>query len=169
MVSRPSAIADTIVLSTHHAATTISLLTSVESGEARDGGLCRADGARAAAKAEDRQQEGLHGAAHRILEARRQSELQPELSEGQDCVRTPQGTGRREGLYANSDGAVPHSRAQAAEACEMSFGMPRVHFAGALSTDIRVLMPLPNSGEVNPFTPDAYRDESGLHVSHIEP
>ena len=46
-----------------------------------------------------------------------------------------------------------------------SFGMPRVHFAGALSTDIRVLAPLPNSGEVNPFAPDAYRDMSGLHVN----
>ena len=47
-----------------------------------------------------------------------------------------------------------------------SFGIARVRFAGALSTDIHVLMPLPNSGDANPFTPDAYRDEPG-HVSHF--
>ena len=48
--------------------------------------------------------------------------------------------------------------------------MPNVHFAGALSTDIRVLLPLPNhfsnEGGCNPFTLDAYRDESVIHVGY---
>ena len=34
---------------------------------------------------------------------------------------------------------------------------------GALSTDIRVLIPPPNCGVVNPFAPDAYRDVSGWY------
>ena len=50
---------------------------------------------------------------------------------------------------------------------QADWGLCSVHFAGALSTDIHVLTPLPNFGDVNPFTPDAYRDESGLHVSHF--
>jgi len=47
-------------------------------------------------------------------------------------------------------------------------GMPNVHFAGALSTGIRVLLPLPdhhnNEGECNQYTPGAYRPEECMHI-----
>ena len=46
--------------------------------------------------------------------------------------------------------------------------MPNVHFAGALSTGIRVLLPLPdhhnNEGECNQYTPDAYRPEECMPI-----
>ena len=45
----------------------------------------------------------------------------------------------------------------------------RVHFAGALNTDIRVLTPMPIAALVNPFAAKAYRDEgmdrTGFYVT----
>ena len=40
------------------------------------------------------------------------------------------------------------------------YGLCSVHFDGPLSTDIRVLTEMPNSGEVNPFALDACRVET---------